>query len=265
VKSISGLVKAMQVAAFTKDWGSFTPMFAEDVYYRVGNNAEATDREAVTNYVRDLPTALMKFNRMDVRRSWEAMNAAIVEYDVHGVRVRDNKPVEYPCVDIYRFEGDRFKDWRAYPIEPTFVAADSRVTPRQPGVASQPGAEGAAGLQVLNAFQGALSQGKWDVAGSLLADGVEFRAGNRPEVRGPRAVMEQLGEIFKHIRPSAANFTDVWAFGDALVVEMTVQATRVQDNQRVEYPCVESYRFADGKIQEWRIYPAEPTLLAPGS
>jgi ketosteroid isomerase-like protein len=266
IKAKSGIIKAMQAAAFGKDWEAFKRLFADKVYYRVGNHAEATGPQAVAEYVRGLPTEHLRITRMDVRNSWETENAAVIEYDVHGVRLKDNKEVRYPCVDLYRFEGDQFKDWRVYPIEPTFVADRTPIAHRPPAVAPARGPESAAKqMEVLSAFQVALTQGNWESARAFLTDDVVLRIGNRPEVKGPAAVREQLGEVFSRLCPSAATFTEVWGFGDALVVEMTVQATRVPDGRKVEYPCVETYRFADGKIKEWRIYPVEVTLLAPGS
>ena len=37
-----GVVKAMQAAAFAKDWALFKSYFADQVYYRVGNVTEVT-------------------------------------------------------------------------------------------------------------------------------------------------------------------------------------------------------------------------------
>ena len=50
-----GVVKAMQAAAFAKDWALFKSYFADQVYYRVGNVTEVKGPEAVASYLRDLP------------------------------------------------------------------------------------------------------------------------------------------------------------------------------------------------------------------
>ena len=39
-----GVVKAMQAAAFAKDWALFKSYFADQVYYRVGNVTEVKAR-----------------------------------------------------------------------------------------------------------------------------------------------------------------------------------------------------------------------------
>ena len=50
-----------------------------------------------------------------------------------------------------------------------------------------------------------------------------------------------------------------------LVVEMVVQAVDPKTGQKIEYPCVETYRFEGQRISEWRIYPLTARLLQPGS
>jgi len=38
-----------------------------------------------------------------------------------------------------------------------------------------------------------------------------------------------------------------------------VKAVRVPDNKHVVFPTVDIYRFANGKICDWRVYAIEPT------
>jgi hypothetical protein len=72
-----------------------------------------------------------------------------------------------------------------------------------------------------------------------------------------------LREVFtQRLRPTAAQFVNVWSFPDALVVELTVEAVRVRDGQPASYRCAETYQFANGLIREYRIYPLEASLLA---
>jgi ketosteroid isomerase-like protein len=257
-------VQAMQAAAFEKDWERFKTYFADDVYYRVGNVLETTGPEAVAGYLRSLPSTGLTITRMDVRGAWEAGDVAVAEYTMGGFR-GDGRTVEYPCVDIYRFRGNRFQDWRVYAIEPTFIKASGGVTARRPaGAASAPKGGDAGAEKLVNSFQFALRDGDAATATSLLSDDAVVRVADNPEARGPQAILEHVGEIFsQRLKPSGAEPLDVWHFDGAMLVEMVVQALRVSEGRAVEYPCVESYRFGEGKIREWRIYPIEATLLAP--
>ena len=98
---------------------------------------------------------------------------------------------------------------------------------------------------------------------SLLTGDAVVKVGDHPEVKSPHSILEHVQEIFsKRLKPTGAEPLDVWEFDGVMLVEMIVQASRVRDGRAVEYPCVETYRFADGKIREWRIYPIVTTLLA---
>ena len=258
-----GLVKAVQAAYFAKDWALFKSYFADQVYYRVGNVTEVEGPEAVASYLRDLPSNGLTITRMDVRGAWETDTVAIAEYTMGGAR-GDGRAVEYPCVDIYRFEGDKFIDWRVYAIEPTFVNDPGAVTLKRPTVASRgPGGTPTEPQRIVNTFQMALRDGDKATALSLLTGDALVKVGDRPEVESPQSILEHVQEIFsKRLRPTGAEPLDVWNFDGVMLVEMIVQASRVRDGRAVEYPCVESYRFGDGKIREWRIYPIVTTLLA---
>jgi len=117
------------------------------------------------------------------------------------------------------------------------------------------------------AFQGALRSGDVEAARSHLTKNPILRVANRPEVSGSQAIFETLFKLFAtEFRPTNASTIQMWEpDGNSLIVEMTVQAHRVADGKNVEYPCVETYRFEGDKISEWRVYPAEPTLLAAES
>jgi len=79
--------------------------------------------------------------------------------------------------------------------------------------------------------------------------------------------MDTLRDLFtKELRPTGATFSEVWETDpNTLVVEMKVQATRPSSGGKVDYLCVETYRFEGNKIREWRIYPLVGALLAPES
>jgi limonene-1,2-epoxide hydrolase len=115
------LVQAMEAAAFSGDWEVFKSFLADDVYYKVGNTAEVRGPQAVVNYLKKLLSTELAINDLQIRAAWETENEVILELNMKGLRIRDNKNVAYPCVDVYRFDGDKIRDWRVYSIEPTYV------------------------------------------------------------------------------------------------------------------------------------------------
>jgi ketosteroid isomerase-like protein len=255
-------VNAIQAAAFGKDWDRFRSLLADDVTYRVGNVFQATGPRAVADYLRDLPGTEFAIQTIDIRGNWATPSEALAEYTMSGLRLRDNKTVRYPCADLYRFQGDKLRDWRVYPIEPTFVAPRSAVTLAAPP--RTPAGAGLASLGTVNAFQAALGKGDWGAAKSYLTEDVVLAIADRPEVKGPAAVQGALGELFgRELKPTGAQFVGAWEFPGVLLTELVVQAERLRSGQAVSYPCVETYRFEGDRVREWRIYPIEATLLAP--
>jgi ketosteroid isomerase-like protein len=116
------LVQGMEAAAFSGDWELFKTFFSEDVHYRVGNTAEVRGRQAVEDYLKRMLANHLAISELKIREAVETENEVILELNMAGLRIRDNRQVSYPCVDVYRFAGDKIQDWRVYAIEPTFVA-----------------------------------------------------------------------------------------------------------------------------------------------
>ena len=64
----------------------------------------------------------LAINDLQIRAAWESESEVILELNMKGLRFSDNRNVSYPCVDVYRFRGDKVRDWMVYAIEPTYVA-----------------------------------------------------------------------------------------------------------------------------------------------
>ncbi len=115
-------VTDMEAAAFAGNWELFKSYLSDDVYYRVGNTAEVRGPQAVVEYLQQLLSTKLAINDLQTRAAWETEDAVILELNMKGLRMRDNKSVAYPCIDVYRFRDGKINDWRVYAIEPTYVA-----------------------------------------------------------------------------------------------------------------------------------------------
>lgn len=114
-------VRDMESAAFSGNWDKFKSYLADDVYYKVGNTAEVRGPQAIVDYMTKLLSTGLAINDLQTRSAWETEDVVIIEFNMGGLRMRDKKQVAYPCIDIYRFDGGKIRDWRVYAIEPTFV------------------------------------------------------------------------------------------------------------------------------------------------
>jgi hypothetical protein len=61
-----------------------------------------------------------------------------------GLRMCDNKNIGYPCVDVYRFRDCKIREWRVYPIGPTYVVYSAHRDCQTSSPRSEPGPGGSA-------------------------------------------------------------------------------------------------------------------------
>jgi hypothetical protein len=47
---------------------------------------------------------------------WEPDNVLVVEMDVQAINPKTGQKIVYPCVETYRFEGQKISEWRIYPL-----------------------------------------------------------------------------------------------------------------------------------------------------
>jgi len=280
------------------DSKGFATFFTDQPMYQFGNGDPCLNKAAIIDSVTAF-FGMVDALYHDIRNIWEAGDTVFVEMDVTYWR-KDGTSITLPCADIFRFEGDKILELRIFmDANPMFnrsmavgekasvmtISEGKRVVP--PGMMRRYFAEHAEGIQriasgyapkwstagpkwstlpkmdLLTDFQGAIGSGNWELLKNFLTNNAVLRVGNRQEVIGPQAISETLQDLFGHdLRATGADFTGVWEPDNALVVEMNVQAIRPSDGRKVEYPCVETYRFEDQKISEWRIYPLSPALLA---
>src|SRR4051812_41689197 len=110
------IVRKMQQASFAGDWDGFRSLFRDDTYYRVGNIVQLIGARAVADWLQKMLSTEVQFTNMEARGAWQTDDVAIMEFNMYGTRLRDKKPLTYPCIDIYRFADGQFRDWRVYPI-----------------------------------------------------------------------------------------------------------------------------------------------------
>ena len=118
-------------------------------------------------------------------------------------------------------------------------------------------------LQAVKDFEAASFAGDWEKAKTFFTDDVYYRVGNTTEMRGPQALVDYLRKMLSTtLAISDLQFRNAWETEDSVILELNMKGTRLRDKANVAYPCVDLYRFKDGKIQDWRVYAIEPTFVA---
>jgi hypothetical protein len=100
----------------------------ENAVVRVGNRNEVRGAQAVMDTLSNLFTHELRPTGATFTGVWETdPKTLVVEMNVKAVRGADGSAIEYPCVETYRFEGDKIKEWRIYPIVGALLAPESLV------------------------------------------------------------------------------------------------------------------------------------------
>jgi hypothetical protein len=98
----------------------------ENAMMRVGNRNEVTGAQAVMDTLRDLFTRELKPTGATIIAAWETdPKTLVVEMTVQATRPSDGRAIQYPCVETYRFDGNKIREWRIYPLVGTLLAKES--------------------------------------------------------------------------------------------------------------------------------------------
>jgi ketosteroid isomerase-like protein len=93
---------------------------------RIGNRPEVTGPQAIMGSLVNLFTKEIRPTNAAFTGVWEPDETTLViEMTVQATRTADGRALEYPCVETYRFDGHKIKEWRIYPVEATFLAPES--------------------------------------------------------------------------------------------------------------------------------------------
>jgi ketosteroid isomerase-like protein len=115
-KTLVDRVMDMETAGGEQDWEKLKSFFTKDALFKVGAGKITHGSEAIVDYLRWLYTTQAKPNMPhNFREIWELKDTVVVEMDANYLRLRDNKPIQFPCVDILRFQGNLIREWRVYP------------------------------------------------------------------------------------------------------------------------------------------------------
>jgi hypothetical protein len=93
---------------------------------RIGNRPEVTGPQGIMGALVTLFTKEIRPTNATFTGVWEPDESSLViEMTVQATRPADGRALEYPCVETYRFEGHKIKEWRIYPVEATFFAREA--------------------------------------------------------------------------------------------------------------------------------------------
>jgi ketosteroid isomerase-like protein len=115
------LLNAFQGAIASGNWDAFKSSLTGGAVLKVANRAEVVGPQPILDALLALFGNELRATGANFTGIWEQDNALILEMVVQATRVSDGQPFEYPCVETYRFEGQKISEWRIYPITPVLL------------------------------------------------------------------------------------------------------------------------------------------------
>jgi ketosteroid isomerase-like protein len=126
IRPMGDILKDFQGAIASGNSEAAKSHLTENAMMRVGNRSEVTGAQAVMDTLRNLFTKELRPAGATFIEVWETdPKTLVVEMTVKATRPSDGSSVEYPCVETYRFEGDKIREWRIYPLVGTLLAPES--------------------------------------------------------------------------------------------------------------------------------------------
>ena len=112
--SLTKRLEKMYEALHAENWDEFMTFFTPNLLYKIGANDPVIGPQACRDLLQNIYKTL-KLTTHNTRGMWELGNTIILEMDANYVHKPDKRFVQVPCVDIYRFDGDKIYEWRVYP------------------------------------------------------------------------------------------------------------------------------------------------------
>jgi hypothetical protein len=107
-------LKEMSDAVLKQNWEKVKSYLTDDLMYKMGSEEPKYGKEAPTNALQWLFKNAAMLEGEDVKKIWEEPGIITVEMDANYRRLKDNKLIKIPCVDVYRMRGNQVYEWRVY-------------------------------------------------------------------------------------------------------------------------------------------------------
>jgi ketosteroid isomerase-like protein len=122
----------MEKTAGDGDWEHLKSFFTDDVLFKVGASQERRGNRAIIDYLGWMFSMLELNPPFEFRGTWEQGDVVIIQVDAKFTRRSDGKPITFPSVDIFRFDGDKIREWRVYTDQTELFSDEGRVKLHSP-------------------------------------------------------------------------------------------------------------------------------------
>jgi ketosteroid isomerase-like protein len=102
---------------------------------------------------------------------------------------------------------------------------------------------------------GALMKQDWPAFVPYFTKDLLYKVGAAEPLIGGQACADFLAHVYTKLQPTSHDIRGMWEVGNVVMVEMDANYKVIEDGRPVTVPCCDVYRFENGLIKEWRVYP----------
>ena len=110
-------------------------------------------------------------------------------------------------------------------------------------------------LQKVEEMIGALMAQDWPRFVPYFSKDLFYKVGAAEPMHGAEACANFLAHVYTKLEPTSHDVRGMWEIGNVVIVEMDANYRVIADGTPVQVPCCDVYRFENGLIEEWRVYP----------
>lgn len=107
-------VYALSENIMQENWDKLPDYLTDDLYYQVGSSPAKHGSKAVGEFFQDVFATFARFTGHQARKVWEEDGIITIEMDAFYDLVPSGEKITVACCDVYRFEGNKVKEWRVY-------------------------------------------------------------------------------------------------------------------------------------------------------
>lgn len=107
-------VFALSENIMNEKWDKLPEYLTDDLLYKVGSSEPRHGAKAVGEFFQEIFATFAKFIGHQPRKIWEEPGIITIEMDAFYELVPTKEKITVACCDVYRFEGNKVKEWRVY-------------------------------------------------------------------------------------------------------------------------------------------------------
>ena len=232
------------------DVEKFAAHFCDDCFYQFANYPVAkSPKEIIKNSQEFL--SHVKTVKHHIIGHHESAGIIYLEMEISYTCLNGNHHT-LPCFDSIKFEGDKVKELKIFmDINPVYAEphATTKATEKKENDHSYI-------CDKIASMYAALKKEDWNEFESYFDENVLYKVGANDPVVGPKMITKTLQYIYKILKLTTHNQRGIWKADDeTVIIEMDANYVNKLTEKFVQVPCTDIYRFENGKITEWRVYP----------